>query len=83
MTVAGAGILASAAVVTTVAIASAGQWGRRAPGPVRFLRSCGNRSGLGQRALLQPPVLEYESSRSTTKTRVEPAGINGEGDCLP
>ncbi|GAA3188304.1 hypothetical protein GCM10010451_42220 [Streptomyces virens] len=47
-------------------------------------RGRGNRNGLGQRALLQPPVpAEYESSRSTTKTRVEPAGINGEGDWLP
>ncbi len=43
----------------------------------------GSRNGPGQRALLQPPVLEYKSSRSTTKTRVEPAGINVEGDWLP
>lgn len=34
----------------------------------------------GHQALLHPVVLEYESSRSTTKIRVEPAGINGEGD---
>lgn len=34
----------------------------------------------GHQALLHPVVLEYESSRSTTKTRVEPAGIKGEGD---
>lgn len=33
--------------------------------------------------LLHPAVLENESSRSTTKIRVEPGGINGDGDCLP
>lgn len=41
------------------------------------------RSGQGHQALLHPVVLEYESSRSTMKTRFEPAGINGEGDWLP
>lgn len=44
---------------------------------------CQGRSGQCHYVLLHPAVLEYESSRSTTKTRVEPAGINGEGDCLP
>lgn len=39
--------------------------------------------GQGHYALLHPVVPEYESSRSTTKTRVEPAGISGEGDWLP
>ncbi|MGY4959501.1 antibiotic biosynthesis monooxygenase [Streptomyces sp. 900105245] len=47
------------------------------------LHASWRRSGQGCWALLHPAVLEYESSRSTTKTRVEPAGINGEGDCLP
>ncbi|MFE4632008.1 ATP-binding protein [Streptomyces sp. NPDC056773] len=41
------------------------------------------RGGRGHPVLLHPVVPENESSRSTTKTRVEPAGINGEGDCLP
>ncbi|GHI83921.1 hypothetical protein Sxan_12850 [Streptomyces xanthophaeus] len=51
------------------------------PAHVKFRHCLG--AAQGHWVLLHPVVLEYESTRSTTKTRVEPAGINGEGDWLP